>query len=143
MIRRAVPADLDLVRELFREYSSSVDAPECFTAFEREIAALPAGYDAIWVAGTLGCAGLRRLSPEAGEMKRLYVRPEGRGRGLARLLVEAVMEEARARGYQALRLDTLESMTAAKALYLSMGFRQIERYNETPGSGTLFFERSP
>lgn len=63
-----------------------------------------------------------------------------RGSGLGRKLVESSIERARELGYAVLRLDTLSRMDAAQALYLSLGFRPIERYNENPIEGVLFFE---
>jgi putative acetyltransferase len=73
-------------------------------------------------------------------MKRLYVRPEARGSGAGRALVEAVIARARELGYRAMRLDTLPTMDSARSLYLSLGFTPTERYNDNPVPGVLFFE---
>jgi putative acetyltransferase len=73
-------------------------------------------------------------------MKRLYVRPEARGSGAGRALVEAVIVRARELGYRVMRLDTLPTMDSARSLYLSLGFTSIERYNDNPIEGVLFFE---
>ncbi len=73
-------------------------------------------------------------------MKRLYVRPSARGSGTGRALVEASIVRARELGFAAMRLDTLPTMDAARALYLSLGFRPIERYNDNPIEGVLFFD---
>jgi GNAT superfamily N-acetyltransferase len=74
-------------------------------------------------------------------MKRLYVRPTGRGTGAGRALVEAAIARARQLGYATMRLDTLPTMNAARSLYLSLGFRPVDRYNDNPIEGVLFFER--
>ena len=73
-------------------------------------------------------------------MKRLYVRPEFRGRKLGRQLSEAVLDEAARIGYRAMRLDTLPSMAAARALYQTLGFRAIPRYNDNPSEGVIYLE---
>lgn len=90
--------------------------------------------------GIVGCAALKRLPDGTCEMKRLYVRPAGRGSGAGRALVEALIARARELGYEAMRLDTLPTMDTARALYLSLGFRPIGRYNDNPIEGVLFFE---
>jgi len=79
-----------------------------------------------------GCAGLRRLSPEIGEMKRVYVRPAFRRKGLGRALIEGVIAAARLIGYGKLRLETANFMEGAQALYRSLGFELIEPYREIP-----------
>jgi len=79
-----------------------------------------------------GCAGLRRLSPEIGEIKRVYVRPAFRRNGVGRALIEAVIAAARLIGYRKLRLETASFMESAQALYRSLGFELIEPYQEIP-----------
>jgi putative acetyltransferase len=129
---------------MFREYLSWLGQDGWFIDPDAELAALPGGYDAILVARDggeiMGCVALRWLEDGVCEMKRLYVRPSARRSGAGRALVESSIARARELGYATMRLDTLPTMDAARALYLSVGFRQIERYNENPIEGVLFFE---
>jgi ribosomal protein S18 acetylase RimI-like enzyme len=73
-------------------------------------------------------------------MKRLYVKPRLRGLWIGQALAETVIEEARRIGYTCMRLDTAPSMKAARALYLALGFRDIEPYRYNPIEGTAFME---
>jgi ribosomal protein S18 acetylase RimI-like enzyme len=129
---------------MFRDYFASLGADGWFINPEAELAELPGGYHAVLLARdgeeVVGCVALRPLEDGVCEMKRLYVRPAGQGAGVGRALVEASIARARQLGYATMRLDTLPTMNAAQALYLSLGFRQIERYNENPIAGVLFFE---
>ncbi len=94
------------------------------------------------MAPPIGCVGLRPVGPDgACEMKRLYVAPGGRGLGLGRRLIVAIVREAERIGYREMRLDTLPSMLAAQELYRSVGFVPIAPYYETPVSGTVFMRR--
>ena len=129
---------------MFRDYFAWLGPDGWYIDPEAELAALPSGYDAILLArdgeDVVGCVALRPLEDGVCEMKRLYVRPAGRGAGVGRALVDASLARARQLGYATMRLDTLPTMRAAQALYVSLGFRQIERYNENPIEGVLFFE---
>lgn len=144
MIAIRASEDMDLVRELFREYQAGVDAPVCFASFDAELAGLPAPYVALLVAQVdgvaAGCVGLKPLGGDAVEVKRLYVRPAFRCLGLGEQLMRATAAEAWRLGYGTLRLDTLPFMTAAIALYRRLGFVEIERYNDNPVAAALFFE---
>ncbi|KAI7280701.1 hypothetical protein KC345_g4619 [Hortaea werneckii] len=155
--------DLNAVSQLFEAYALALGIDLSFQAFASEVATLPGKYASptgcLLVARdrggrSVGCVGLRRLpadeddggddSPRAGvsccEMKRLYVDPSQRGSGLGRLLAESVVSEARRMGYRRMRLDTLPSMLSARALYKTLGFREIEPYYRTPIDGTIFME---
>jgi len=136
-------------RRLFEEYAASLGFDLAFQDFDREVASLPGDYaspkGAILLAeddsGVAGCVALRPFADETCEMKRLYVRPAHRGSGLGKLLAEAVLAEARVRGYRSMRLDTVPGMEAAMALYRSLGFREIGPYRANPIPGALFMER--
>jgi putative acetyltransferase len=139
---------LALVRRLLMEYAASLQVDLAFQGFTEEMAGLPGVY-ARPAGGLLlgfhgkepaGCVAFRPLEPGISEMKRLYVRPSARGAGWGRRLAERVVSEARAAGYERMRLDTLLSMEAALGLYLGMGFREIPAYRHNPIAGTRFLE---
>jgi ribosomal protein S18 acetylase RimI-like enzyme len=144
LISDAGAADADELRAIFREYFAWLGPEGWFSDVEAELAALPGGYDEILVARDgeeiVGCVALRPLEAGACEMKRLYVRLSARGSGAGRALAEASIARARELGYATMRLDTMPTMNAARALYVSLGFRPIERYNDNPIEGVLFFE---
>ncbi len=146
------PADLQATVQLFHAYASSLGIDLAFQNFATELASMPGNYAP--PAGELllardnqreplGCVGLRPIHP-AGccEMKRLYVSPGGRGLGLGKALVDAIITQALRIGYHEMRLDTLPAMTAAIALYRKAGFTPIAPYYETPLAGTMFMGRS-
>jgi putative acetyltransferase len=131
------PADFAAARALFEEYAAQLNVDLCFQDFAAELTALAATYgppfgclflarhDGIPVA----CGGLRRLSAEVCEMKRLYVRPDARGERLGRLIAERLVAKARFLGYARMVLDSLAEMVPAQTLYRSLGFGEIAPYN--------------
>ena len=131
---------LEQARTLMLEYAESRGFPLSWQGFDEEVASLPGGYAP--PAGRLllglldgrpvGCVALRRIDDVSCEMKRLYVRPEARGRGIGRGLAERVIDEAGAIGYRAMLLDTLDRMEEAGALYRALGFRTTEPYRYNP-----------
>lgn len=143
--------DLAAAVTLFRAYAASLDVDLAYQDFEAEVAGLPGRYappaGALLLArsaqgAAVGCAALRPIDPaDACEMKRLYVRPEGRGTGLGAALIKALLGEARRIGYREMRLDTLPSMGEAIALYRRLGFEPMPPYYATPVAGTLFLRR--
>jgi ribosomal protein S18 acetylase RimI-like enzyme len=149
---RVVPAesdnDIKAARTLFSEYASSIGFDLSFQNFQSELANLPGEYAppdgtilfALEGNDIAGCVALRRLDSETCEMKRLYVRPEFRDKGIGKTLSIAVIEEARKRGYRRMRLDTMPSMRRAILLYSGLGFREIKPYRFNPQPGALFFE---
>jgi putative acetyltransferase len=142
------PDQIEQVRRLFRAYAEGTGHCECFQGFEQEIAGLPGEYApptgqllfAAVEAAPAGCVALRPLDDGICEMKRLYVTPKFRGQSLGRRLAEAIISEGRGLGYRAIRLDTLPSMVAARALYQSLGFRPVPRYNDNSSEGVIYLE---
>jgi ribosomal protein S18 acetylase RimI-like enzyme len=142
------PDDFRAARELFLEYADAIGFDLGFQGFEAEVAQLPGDYSppegALLLArrarSIVGCVALRRLEDRVCEMKRLYVRADGRGAGVGRALAEAVIAAGRDRGYRRMRLDTVPSMRAARRLYRSLGFREIAPYRFNPIPGTSFME---
>jgi ribosomal protein S18 acetylase RimI-like enzyme len=143
--------EINLARQLFREYEKWIDVDLCFQSFEKELASLPGSYAP--ESGRLllaysdqelaGCIALRRISDETCEMKRLFLRPEFHGRGLGRTLAEKIISEAREMGYFRMRLDTIPGkMDKAIALYRSLGFKKIPPYYDNPVAGATFMELS-
>jgi len=136
------------VRELLREYPASIPVPLEVDDFEGWLATLPGPYSpplgrslvARCDGALAGCVLLRSIDGDAGEVKRLYVREQFRGLGVARALVESALAVSRAAGYSLLRLDTHESMIPAQNLYRSYGFRDIPPYWDHPVPGVVFFE---
>jgi putative acetyltransferase len=126
--------------QLFREYADSLGFDLSFQDFERELEDPAAVYALILLEPGRGCVALRELGDGVCEMKRLYVRPGARGGGLGRRLAEAVVEEARRRGFRRMRLDTVPSMDEAQHLYHRLGFREIEPYRFNPVPGTRYLE---
>jgi GNAT superfamily N-acetyltransferase len=74
---------------------------------------------------------MKRIREDVGAIKRMYVRPEFRGKGIGRVLVEALLAEAQQIGYPTVRLDSVLFMKAAHSLYRSAGFKEIEPYPES------------
>ena len=144
-------AQIGEARSLFIEYSERLGIDLCFQNFEKELAELPGGYAlpdgrlllAIFDDQVAGCVALRNIGDGTCEMKRLYVKPEFRGKGIGRAMTVNLVEEARRLGYARMRLDTLPSqMKEAIKVYRSLGFREIGPYYENPVDGALFMELS-
>lgn len=154
------PDDLDTVRQLFQGYRQWLTDHQDLTPqaesrvrsglalVDRLVAELPGGYGPpggevlLWWEDTsvVACGGLRELEPKVGEIKRIYVRPDYRGKGFGAPFVRALVERARDLGYGRVRADTLPTMTAAIEFYQEAGFRRIPAFWSHPVAGALFFE---
>ncbi len=137
------------VRELFLEYAQSLGFSWCVQNFDKELAGLPGDYAppdgrlllAEYEGQIAGCVALHKLGEEICEMKRLYLRPGFRGKGLGRVLADRIIGEARAIGYKRVRLDTVEPvMKDAVQMYRRIGFKEIAPYCENPIAGALYME---
>ena len=135
---------------MFQEYAASLGFNLCFQSFDQELAGLPGEYappqGRLLLARTggelAGCVALHPLEAGVCEMKRLYVRPQYRGQGIGRALLNTVLAEARAIGYQRMRLDSVEPlMQDAVRMYRAYGFREIPPYRENPIPGALYMEK--
>lgn len=135
-------------RNLFIEYAAELAVDLCFQDFQQELDGLPGAYAppdgqlllAVEDDQAVGCVAIRKLDDGTCEMKRLYVRPEYRGKGLGRKLAEAIIAEARVIGYQTMRLDGLASLKEAAGLYRSLGFTEIPPYRYNPLPDAVFME---
>lgn len=143
------PTQITQARELFLEYAQSLGFSLCFQNFDEELANLPGDYVppegrlliAEYEDQPAGCVALHRFEPGICEMKRLYLRPQFRGKGLGRVLADRIISEARGIGYRRMRLDTvLPIMKDGVAMYRSMGFKEIPPYCANPIAGAMYME---
>jgi putative acetyltransferase len=149
IVQATTSVQIAQARELFLEYAQSLGFSLCFQNFDQELAELPGSYappeGRLLLAESdgqvAGCIALHKLEADICEMKRLYVRPQFRGKGLGRILIDRVIAEARQMGYQRMRLDTVEPvMRDAVAMYRKIGFREIPPYCNNPMPGALYME---
>ncbi|MDH7478760.1 MAG: GNAT family N-acetyltransferase [Syntrophomonadaceae bacterium] len=139
---------LEMVGELFKEYAGSLGFSLSFQDFDRELGSLPGKYappeGRLLLAEIdgrgIGCVALRKIGHGVCEMKRLFVKPGLRGKGLGEALAREAISQARAIGYRRMRLDTVASMREAAGLYQKLGFLEIEPYVFNPVEGARFME---
>ena len=143
------PLQIAQARELFLEYGKSLGFNLCFQSFDQELAGLPGDYAppdgrlllAQYGSALAGCVALHKLELQVCEMKRLYLRPQFRGKGAGRVLAETIIWEARGIGYRRMRLDTVEPlMRDAVAMYRRLGFTEIAAYRPNPIPGAIYME---
>jgi GNAT superfamily N-acetyltransferase len=141
-------SDLAAVRRLVLMHAQARSTTPGVEHMRADAERLPGPYGpprgGIWLAAGgdegVGCVALRPLEDDAAEVKRMFVHPDWRGRGVGRALIGALLDGARTRGYGVVRLGTLDDMAAARALYQSLGFTPIDRYRPDELVHTRFYE---
>ncbi len=147
-----VQLELDMadMRSLLREYMESRNFDDALGDYQYELDHLQLKYghpEGAMLIGrenkaAVGCVAFQRLSKEICEMKRLYVTPSARGKGVGKLLIQHILIKAKQVGYQKMRLDSHATMIKAIQLYQQVGFYEIGKYNQNPLKGVRFFEKS-
>ncbi|MEP6617825.1 MAG: GNAT family N-acetyltransferase [bacterium] len=142
--------DIDHVRRLVRAHGDARATTPGVENVYADADRMPGVYapprGGIWLAvaadAPIGCVALREIDNGAGEVKRMFVDAEWRGRGVGRSLLGTLIAGARSRGYETLRLGTLADMEVAQGLYQSIGFTQVSRYRPDELTDTRFYELS-
>ena len=141
-------SELEEVRNIFIEYAKFLQVDLCFQDFDKELQTLQNVYSppqgCIILAKqndtVVGCVALKPIAQGVAEMKRLYVRPQARGEGLGRKLVEELIRFAKESTYESIKLDTVSKLKEAIALYRSVGFVETSPYVFNPLTDVLYFE---
>lgn len=140
--------DLEGIKAIFLEYAQSLNVDLCFQSFDEELADLTklyappkgcilAAYEGEHLAGAVA---LKKIGEGICEMKRLYVKPSFRKFGTGRRLVELLIEKAKEKNYILMKLDTLDILQPAIALYRSFGFKETTAYYHNPLAGVVYME---
>ena len=140
---------LDDVKKLFLEYAETLPIDLDFQNFEDELADLPGKYTpptgdiilAFVDNSPVGIVALRKIENNICEMKRLYVKKNYQGLGIGKKLAKKIITEAKDKGYNYMRLDTLSSLKKALNLYKSLGFYEIDSYIYNPMDNAIYMER--
>ncbi len=140
------PSEYEIGFSMFSKYIDSLDLNLDFQNYQHELKNIetiyrsPAGALVLVkdYSGYVGCAGIRKFTDDVCELKRTYVLPAKRGRGIGQLLLTACLDEARNLGYKQIYLDTHTKMKAAISLYLKNGFKYIPAYYDNPIQETRY-----
>jgi ribosomal protein S18 acetylase RimI-like enzyme len=138
-----------MAKELIFEYIKWLDTDLAFQNIDDELKYFPQKYK--WPDGefiiakeddnVIGCVAIKKLENNICEMKRLFVKDEYKKKGIGKKLVEKIIEEAKSRNYERMRLDTLNTMKAALNVYYKNGFYEIEPYYNNPNNGVVYLEK--
>lgn len=137
-----------LAVKMTRDYVEWLDMDLGFQGIDEELSTFPSMYgppDGLFLLAwrgqePAGGVGLRKFAQGICEMKRLYVYGRFKGQGIGRRLCIELIDEAKRMGYKKMRLDTLGRMGAARKLYKSLGFEEIESYRFNPDPTTTYME---
>ena len=148
-IKKAESTDMDRIKALFLEYEKFLGISLCFQDFEKELNSLPKPYDepygSIIIAKIkeeiIGVVALKQLDIKNCEMKRLYVKPNFHGFGIGKALALEILKIAKEKKYDFMKLDTLQRLSSAVALYKILGFTETNAYNFNPELDILYFEK--
>ena len=141
--------DYGAAKELFEEYAAWLGIDLCFQKFDEELLQLremygpPAGAILLYKEEDNfgGCVAIRDKGNNIAELKRMYIKPEYRGQGMGKVLLDKALALSKELGYKKIRLDTLSQMTTAIQLYRNAGFYNIEAYYFNPEPAAVFFEK--
>jgi ribosomal protein S18 acetylase RimI-like enzyme len=142
-------SEIAKTRALVLEYIKWLNQDLSFQNIDEELNRFPEKYDepdgALIIAKendtVVGCVGLKKLDDKTCEMKRLFVDNNYRGKGIGKKLVEMIIEEAKLKNYEKMRLDTLDTMESALGIYYKTGFYKIEPYYNNPHIGVVYLEK--
>lgn len=148
-IEKLSDATVEGTKGLIRKYLDWIQIDLCFQHIEEELEHFPDKYrepeGAFLVArdgeAVVGCVGLKKIGEGICEMKRLFVKDEYKGQGIGKGLADAIVREAKNKGYSRMRLDSLKRMGTAVALYKKLGFKEIGQYVENPIDDAVFLEK--
>jgi len=148
IIEVKTPEQLDEIHKLFREYEAWLGFDLQFQDFEKEVSSLPGKYAlprgtilmALFDENVAGCIALRPINITICEMKRFFVRPQFRGKGIGKRLSELIVEKAREFGYKKMRLDTHNSFHTAIGIYKKLGFKETIPYYHNPMTDVSYWE---
>lgn len=138
-----------IAKTLFEEYAASLNVDLCFQGFDEELNTLAVQYNLpkgclVLVYENniaIGCAAIREFERGTAELKRMYLNPCYRGKGVSKQLLQLMFDKAVELGYTAMRLDTLPQMKEAQHLYRQFGFKEIDSYRFNPVAGTVYLEK--